>query len=228
MKPFFYAVARLALALFLAGVALSLAVAAYAWATSAYERHEAKPFETLKEWSADLRENIGVRLTAKTKVVDGKLLLSVDIQGYPPSLTDPRLSERNQKAQLLIHFLDSDGFQVFSKPIKIPEFSSIVGTNGEKIGLRTQEQSYLALSDYKRFQRIQVEWTLETSAPPAPSTDSKVEPTALDHCAPSLSRAERLRRLSKHGELRETGLGSFSAGSRSVHFLSDRELLSCQ
>lgn len=228
MKSFLLAAAKLATGLFFAGLALAISIALFSWATDSYRNSQAKQYETIKEWSADLSTNLGLQLQAKTKVVSGKLLLSVDVVGYPAYLSDPRLAERNQKAQLIIYFVDQDGFRVFSKPIELSEFSGIVGAKGEKIGLRTQLQEYVSIEDYKRFQRLQVEWTLETKVPPDLALDVKEDQSRLDHCAPNISQAERLKRLSRHGELRQTSSGSYSAGSRSVHFFHDGTLLNCQ
>jgi hypothetical protein len=227
MKTFFVAALRLATALFFAGLALSLAVAVYYWGANMYKRNQAKPYEAIKEWQSDLRSNIGLQLLVKTKLVDDKMLLSVEVVGYPIYFSHPRLAERNRKAQLSIHFVDTDGFKVFSKPIQISEFSGIVGDKGEKIGLRTQTQDYISLDDYKRFQRLQIEWTLETKIPPDPPPGFKEDTEIPDHCAPNLSRAERIKRLSRNGELRETGSGIYVAGERSVHFFSDGGLLNC-
>lgn len=48
-----------------------------------------------------------------------------------------------------------------------------------------------------------------------------------DHCAPDLSRAERKRRLSKFGTIRETGLGTYEAGAHRL-VLSDSTVISCE
>lgn len=228
MKSFFLAAAKLATGLFLAGLALAITISLYSWVTDSYKNSQAKQYETIKEWSADLSTNLGLQLQAKTKVLSGKLLLSVDVVGYPAYLTDPRLAERNQKAQLIIYFVDQDGFRVFSKPIELSEFSGIIGTKGEKVGLRTQLQEYVSIEDYKRFRHLQVEWTLETKVSPELALNVKKDQGHLDHCAPNISQAERLKRLSMHGELRQTGSGSYSAGYRSVHFFHDGTLLNCQ
>lgn len=39
-----------------------------------------------------------------------------------------------------------------------------------------------------------------------------------DHCAPNLSRQERLRRLATHGKVRESGLWTFTAGGSRIEF----------
>lgn len=69
--------------------------------------------------------------------------------------------------------------------------------------------------------------------PAASKTDVRWEdaPAAkpiLDHCAPGLSKAERLKRLAQHGTIRETGAGEFQAGGRTVNFLYDGSLAYCR
>lgn len=44
----------------------------------------------------------------------------------------------------------------------------------------------------------------------------------LDHCAPDLSRTERLKRLAQHGAVRETGTGHYEASERSVAFFEGK------
>lgn len=227
MKSFLLAATKLATGLFLAGLALAIVIGLCAWAAKSYEHRQAQQYESIREWSADLSENLGLRLHAKTKVVSGRLLLSVDADGYPAYLADPRLAEQNRKAQLILHFMDSDGFRVLSQPIKLSGFSAIVGTKGEKVGLRTQLEKYVSIKEYKRFESLQVEWTLETKIPPAQVSDVQEDQRLLDHCAPGISREERLKRLSKYGKLRETGVGSYSAGGRSATFFYDGTLLNC-
>lgn len=227
MKSFFLAAAKLATGLFLAGLALGIVIGLYSWAADSYKRRQAQQYESSREWSADLSKNLGMQLHAKTKVVSGKLLLSVDVAGYPAYLSDPRLAEQNRKAQLILNFIDSDGFRVLSQPIELSEFSAIVGTKGVEIGLRTQLEKYVSIEEYKRFKSLQVEWTLETKIPPAQVSDVHEDQRLLDHCAPGISREERLKRLAKYGKLRETGVGFYSAGGRSVRFFYDGTLLSC-
>lgn len=227
MKSFLLAAAKLATGLFLAGLALAIVIGLYSWAADSYERRQAQQYESTREWSADLSKNLGMQLHVKTKVVSGRLLLSVDVAGYPAYLADPRLAEQNRKAQLILNFIDSDGFRVLSQPIELSEFSAIVGTKGVEIGLRTQLEKYVSIEEYKRFKSLQVEWTLETKIPPAQVSDVQNDERLLDHCAPGISREERLKRLAKYGKLRETGVGFYSAGGRSVKFFYDGKLLSC-
>ena len=67
------------------------------------------------------------------------------------------------------------------------------------------------------------------SQPPAGAWQQapEVKPQ-LDHCAPGISKAERLKRLSQYGTVREVGNASFEAGGRTVSFHYDGSLLHCQ
>ncbi|NWL18842.1 hypothetical protein [Pseudomonas umsongensis] len=228
MKSFLLAAAKLAISLFLAGLALTITIGLIFWGTKSYENSQAKQYETIKEWSTDLTANLGFQIQAKTKVVSNQLLLSINVDGYPAYLSDPRLAQQNEKAQIIVHFVDQDGFRVFSRPIGLSAFSYIVGAKGEKIGLQTQLKEHVSIEDYKRFQHFQVEWTLQTEAPPEPAPIAEVEKRRLDHCAPNISREERLKRLSMHGELRQTSSNAFSAGDRSLMFGFDGKLLICR
>ena len=72
---------RTAIAIFLAGIALIVAVALYAWAKESYDKRQAVPYESIRDWKLDLKDPLGLDVRAKTKVVSGKLLVSIDITG---------------------------------------------------------------------------------------------------------------------------------------------------
>ena len=55
--------------------------------------------------------------------------------------------------------------------------------------------------------------------------ESKNEP---DHCAPNISKSERLRRLALKGTVREIGLNTYSTGNYKIVFISGSELFSCK
>jgi hypothetical protein len=56
--------------------------------------------------------------------------------------------------------------------------------------------------------------------------NSKIDQSGTDHCAPNLSKEERLRRLALKGPIRETGFDTFSNSGGSVQF-SYGTLISC-
>ena len=225
LKDFARASARTAIAIFLALLALTVAIAVFFLAKEAYEKQQAKPYETVKDWKIDLREPLSLELRARTKLVDSKLLVAIEVAGYPSYLAAPK----NKDAQLTIEFVDSDGFRVFAKPVKVSEFTSIVGKGGESTGLEHQFDDYLGVEAYKRFGRLQVGWTLDVKAAPLPPAAVATQPQpTLDHCALGLTKAERLKRLAQHGTVREAGNGEYTAGGRSVYFMFDGTLISCR
>lgn len=225
LKDFFKAIARTAIAIFFALLALTFAIAAFKWGSEAYEKQQAKPFEAVKEWKVSLQEPLLLDLRTRTKLVDRQLLAQIEITGFPPYLSAPK----NRDARFTLEFVDSDGFRVFSKSIEVSEFTKIVGKGGEVAGLEYQFDEQLALDDYKRFGRLQVGWTLDVKAavqqPVASTTPFQ---SKLDHCAPGLAKAERLRRLAQHGTVREAGNGEYTAGDRSAHFMFDGSLINCR
>lgn len=219
MKEFFRASLRTAVAFFFALIGLAIAIGSYSWLKDSYDIQEAKPFEEVRDWNFDLKDSIGVETKARTKLVAGTLMASVEIIGYSKYFADPR----NANASLIFEFLDKDGFKIISKPVKLSEFTTVVGKSGGNAGLRYQFEEYSGLDKYKRFSRMQVGWNIITEA----AAQTPVAKPILDHCAPSISKAERLKRLSQHGTLRETGTGQYSASRHSLHFFYDGSLLNC-
>lgn len=219
MKEFFRASLRTAVAFFIALIGLAITIGIYSWLKDSYDRQEAKPFEEVRDWKFGLKDSIGVETQARTKLVAGTLFASVEVTGYPKYFSDPR----NVNASLIFEFLDKDGFKIISQPVKLSEFTTVVGKNGEKTGLSYQFDEYAGLEKYKRLSRMQVGWNLITEA----TAQTPAVKPILDHCAPSISKAERLKRLSQHGTLRETGMGQYSASGHSLHFLYDGSLLNC-
>jgi hypothetical protein len=228
LKNFFKSTVKIAIALVIAAIALSV-IAWIVWKVDdSRTKQEAKQYEVIKEWSIDLKAILGMQLYAKTKVIDNKLLMSVQIDGYPAYLSDSRLIVKNRDATIKLFFLDHDGFRVFEKSLTVSELSSVVDSSGKKTGLSHQFDEYISVDGYKRFARLTAQWTLDTEVPVAQLPEPASATPLPDHCAPNLSKAERLRRLSQHGKVRETGLNEYTAGLRAVHFLTSTELLSCK
>lgn len=115
--------------------------------------------------------------------------------------------------------------------------------------------SYSRLNTFYTFERAEVkglgiydpttgpmEFRKAASAPAAPPSvpqpaaskaderweDAPAAKPVLDHCAPGLLKAERLKRLAQHGTVRETGAGEFQAGGRTIHFMYDGSLAYCR
>ncbi len=213
---------RVAIAIFLALAALAAAVEAYSYVKESWEREAAKPFEKVRDWQFDLKDRLGASILAKTKLVSGRLLVSIDVIGYSKYFADPR----NQSGSLNFEFIDKDGFKVVTYAVKLSEFMTIVGKSGEPTGLQHQYEEFLDVDRYRQFSRMQVGWSLITES--AVATDGQAAKPTLDHCATNISKTERLKRLAQYGQVRETGNGSYTAGGRSVSFFEyDGSLLNC-
>jgi len=236
-RDFLKGTLKIALSIFLAVLALG----AVGWAILAYkensQKSEAQVYEGVKSWRADLKDNLQFDLLARTKLVDGRLQVALETDGYPAYLSHPSLRDKNKDAQLVIAFEDKDGFKVYQKVLKISEFTHKVNAKGDRIGLYHQFEDYLGVSQYKSFSIIHVGWNLETTIPvepkvaTAPTPRPKVANDSDDHCAPGISKAERLRRLAKHGTVRQTMANTYSVGYRQVTFYSESiggEMLLCR
>lgn len=220
-KDFFKGTLKIALAVFLALVGLAAVVAGYETFQRAHKEAEAKPFEEVRNWSTDLKEQLGMLVTARTKLVGGRLLASIDIEGHPVLLDDPR----NRDGSLSFVFLDKDGFELHQKNIRVSEFTTVVGEGGTKKGIRHQYQENLEIGEYQQFSQLRVGWALITK----PELGAAAEKPKLDHCAPNLSKSERLKRLAQHGTVRQMGEGRYQVGNRSVNiFEYDGTLISCE
>ena len=229
LNEFFRGTMKVAVAIVAAVVVLSV----FGWGVWRFqdmkEKADAKQYESIKPWHVDLKENLQMTLLARTKLVEGRLRAEVNIDGYPAYLTDPRLQAKNRDAGITLLFQDKDGFKVHAKPIAIREFSGIVDSKGERAGLRYEFDDYMDVADYARMSQLRVEWTLETAIPPTPVATKSLEGVDGDQCAPNLSKAERLKRLAKHGSLREAGAGSYQAGNHEVMFNTyDGSLVYCR
>jgi hypothetical protein len=211
---------KIALAIFVAVLALG----AVGWAILAHkdrnEKLEAKTYEIVRLWRNDLKDHLQLELVARTKLVDGQLQVALKLDGYPEYLSHPKLQARNSDAFIIVAFEDGDGFRIYEKALKLSEFSTTVDAKGNKIGLHHQFGDYLGVTKYKSFERVAVKWTLETTIPPETKVVTRPTASGDDHCAPGLAKAERLRRLAKHGVVRQTSDDAYTVGYREVTFYS--------
>ena len=230
LKNFMTGVAKVAAAMVLAVLVLAVIGYGISEYREGARKREAQPFEEVKIWTPPVHEALGMKLRARTKVVDGMLYVDLTFQGYPQYLALPAMRARNADRWIKVEFLDHDGFKLFDKTVAIKEFTSIVGPDAKPDGLQYEFTQMVTLDDYRRWASAQVGWNVETKAPVAfgdlnPVVDEKPK---QDQCAPGLSKAERLKRLAQYGTVRQTGLGEYQAGGRRLVYLGDgAEMYSC-
>lgn len=227
VRELFNGAFKIAIAMFLAVLALCV-VGGLVWKAIDYrDKEAAKQYEVPKEWSVDLTKNLQLRLQAKTKLVDGKLFASVSVEGYPAFLSEPPLAAQNSQGRFMLSFMDKDGFKLFEKDVPLSAMTKVIGPNGKVGGLDYQFSEYAGGADYPNFAKLDVGWNFNVELPKIAPPAAPSNATIQDHCAPNLTRAERLRRLAMNGTVRETGYGEFTAGDKSI-MLSEGTVISCQ
>lgn len=228
-KSFFKSVAKGAAAVVLAVLVLSVIGYGISEFRDGARKREAAPLEEVKIWTPALHEALGMKLRARTKVVDGLLHADLSFDGYPPYLANPAMRLKNATRQLTVGFRDKDGFKLFEKAVAIHDFTTVVGQDGKPAGLQYEFTQLVALDDYRRWASAQVGWNVDTDVSKEVGwQDAPEERQTLDHCAPGLSKTERLKRLAQHGTLRQTGMGEYQAGGRRLVYLGDSaEMYSC-
>jgi hypothetical protein len=218
MKEFFKRTIKIATAIFIALIALAVAVGIFAYIKQQHERAEAAPFEKVHEWYSDASR--GLKVKARTKLMNSSIWTSIEVTGYPEYLAYPWNASRS----LNFIFIDQDGFTVLTKSVPLSEFTSNVDGNGKKTGLAYEFKEFMGLQTYKQIGRLQVGWNLMTDAP----EDAPQAKAVADPCAPGLSRQERIKRLAQYGEVRETGKHDYTSGGHTVMFGYDGDLTYCR
>ena len=217
---------KIAVAIALAIVALSILGGITAYIYEYHQKSKATPYEVVKRWSLDATDPLSLRLIGKTKLVDSRMYVDLLFAGNPPYLKYAS-NRPDANRQITIHFKDKDGFKVYEKSIGLHEFTKMID-KGTPSGLAFEFDEFVALDTYARFDHVYLTWNLDTSEPKLFVDPDILSLDKPDHCAPNLSKAERLKRLARHGTIRETGLNEYNAGGRSIHFLNSSELLSCR
>lgn len=223
LKGFAATTLKLGVSLTMAFVALAAICAVGYWAYTYPERQQAKAAEAVRNWSNDLSSNLGLKLLARTKLTDGRMHAALDFAGYPDFLKLPK----NRSRGFNLEWKDADGFTRIRKFVPLSEFASNVDGKGQLEGLAGEFSEYVSIADYSAIAKLEVGWTLDIETPPERTAVPQPAADVLsDHCAPGLTRQERLRRLARHGGLRETGYNTYSAGSHTVT-LSGAEVIYC-
>lgn len=180
-------------------------------------------YENLKTWHLNTKDNLQMSFYAKTKLVNKTMYLSVQTDSYPNYLDYTSYPFSNKEGYLTITFEDKDGFALFNHPIQIKTFNTLVDSSDKKIGLSAQIESDLPLEKYKRFDHLMITWSNLVTVIPANPIKAEKEPKpkitstdSIDHCAPNLSKSERIRRMALKGKVREVGDREFD-GPDSSH-----------
>lgn len=209
----------------MAVVALSSIGFAVYWAYTYPQNQQTKQAEVMRTWSSETTTSLGMKLQAKTKLTGGVMLMVLEFEGHPDYLDHPI----NQDRGFLVEWLDADGFTRVKKFLELSEFTTILDHKSDPSGLTGQFEASASVTDYSELAGMKVGWNIETEIPDAKGPQTASSIVSNDHCAPGISRQERLRRLAQHGQIRETGYGEFTAGTHSVNMMpTDGTLISCR
>jgi len=223
---------KLTASIFFAVLGIAVVFYSYNAIESAYIKSKNKKHEVLKIWSKDLPP-LGLKVEAKTKLVDGFLLAQLEFEGYPLFIKNDYLNHKNKNSELILKFKDNDNFDIFEHRINVSQLTRRINNNGEDIGLFFQFKNIIETSVYENIKSMNFEWTIDTEIPteiknlPKGFVLEKNSAISIDHCAPGLSRAERMRRLALNGTVRESSKDSYSAGSKVLSYFHDGTVLYC-
>lgn len=230
ISTFFQSVMKSSLILLIAGIGISATI----WGGSEILKYQdklaAKPYEKIKSWNISINDSLRFKMNVRTKLVDGYIMAQVNIDGYPDYLSDPRFTLLNKDSRIFLIFNDKDEFAIEEKEIPVHSFTKITDSLGKNVGLTFEFRDYWSAEKYASIDNIGIKYTMQTQLPDSSSSSASkpIQDPKLDHCAPGLTKSERLKRLSQYGVTRQTGDNSFEIGYRSLTFFYDGSLLSCQ
>jgi len=224
MKEILKSIARSAGALTLALLGTAVAVGLYYHAIDYLEELDKEPLETVKVWDFDLSDRIGLTGEVRTKLIDSNLMVLTTVNGYPDFLK----KIENENRGLTFYFKDADGFELIKFEIKKNQLTKVVGESDDPIGLSGQITEYVDWKKYQKVESLDVGWNFDVETP-KPAPIKSVDKPIKDHCAPKLSKSERLNRLGQHGSIREVGIDEYVAGDKNLSFLPySSEILNCR
>jgi hypothetical protein len=221
------------------GLGLAIALGVLIAASVAYDSLEerqakarAQKHEGVVTWPLDATVTPDLQFSIRTRLLDGDLRAIVIAKGYPEFLSHPA----NASAKVVFRFVDEAGFGVVDMDVPLHSLTRSGPTPDKISGLVGEAHVPLSVDRFERIKGVGFQYFIDTRAAFVP--EPKVVPSAPapalsasdngDHCAPGLSRAERLKRLARHGTVRDGGMGSFKAGGHHLMFsVGDGSLLYC-
>lgn len=214
-------VLKLAISLSIAGLVVAGVVAGGVALYEYKEKLDSKPYEVPVAKNLETGK-LGFDLSITTKYSDYSMKFILKGTGYPFYFSDPVLRAKNNEGQLTITAKGSDGFKVSEIAAPVKNLIAIIDANGKPSGFNYEGEVIMSLDNYKKVHSFDLGWNFHTEKE-VKADESK----PLDHCAPGLSKAERLRRLGARGSVRVVGEGSYAAGTSSLSFFYDGGILSC-
>jgi len=157
IKSFFLATVKLALALLLALMAVSIAI----WAVSSYRsKQEEKTnaaLATPKVWPPRTLEQLGgVKLELTTMWRDRRIYYQFVVVDYSPQISIAR--DERPNATFTIEFLDASGFRMFEHTVRVASMARVIDDSGARVGLSWQGTESLSSDLYRSAALWQIKW----------------------------------------------------------------------
>src|SRR5438046_1904494 len=134
MRDFFKGVLKIGVAIVASVVVLAVIGGLCAWGYDAYKKTQARPYEEIKDWSADLTDSLQLKMHGRTKLVDGRMFAEFNFMGYPDYLTS-YANRSNENAGFTLSFVDKDGFEIRSRKLKLSDGMTFT-EKGKKLGMQ--------------------------------------------------------------------------------------------
>jgi hypothetical protein len=220
IKDLLRSITRITLAIFIAITGSAIVIFVGVKLFQVYEESRDQELAVAKEWTNDIKDNLKVVINTKTKYQEKSLLYKIEVEGYTSFFSSPK----NLDKHLSIFFYDKDGFTIARRDYELEKFSRVVDKEGGFKGLRLEDRVDLSSDEYRRINSLKFGWNIETKISSVSPKQEGARPTAnlssaTDHCAPGLTKTERLSRLASKGPVREVGYETFGAASHRISFI---------
>ena len=112
----------------------------------------------VRDWPVQSVKSLGeISLRLKTTWRDGKLHYILSVSPYSSQIQKER--ERSfSGAQFIINFYDTDGFELFSLPVKISEMTGVVDDAGKTDSMRATSSAACSVETYESLGICSIGW----------------------------------------------------------------------
>jgi len=112
----------------------------------------------VRDWPVQSVKSLGeISLRLKTTWRDGKLHYILSVSPYSSQIQKER--ERSfSGAQFIINFFDTDGFELFSLPVKISEMTAVVDDAGKTDSMRATSSAACSVETYESLGVCSIGW----------------------------------------------------------------------
>jgi hypothetical protein len=162
IKSFLVGAVKLAFALFLALVAVSIAI----WAVSSYlskrEENARAPLAVPKVWppiTAEALDNVRLELTTMWR--DSHIYFQFRVVGCPPVIA--RTQTKRSGQTFTISFLDSHGFRISEYRVSLDSMAEVVNAAGECTGLDWKGDESASIEGYQAAAKWEIGWSADLS-----------------------------------------------------------------